>query len=477
MKRFLILLLSFSGQCFSAEPFTGLSEAIESGAYGSLKAVVVSHRGEVLYEGYFRGTQPGDLHQVHSVTKSIGSALIGIAHRQGKIGLDEVLMRFFNDRYPMWQIPYQDKRFISVEAVLQQRHGIALDEWTLGYTHPQNPVVEMIQSGDWYRYVLTRPTDAQPGEKFTYSTGVSTLMSRMIRKVTGLSPRQFASQELFGPLGIQDIHWELYSAGGMGNGLTDWPNPDGDEPLGFGLWLKPADMVKFGELYLNGGVYKGSRILDESWIDASWVRYSNSGNTPLFEDRPGSGYGYQWWTQEVTDDRGRTWTNHYAAGWARQYILVFPQLDLVIASVADDYDYDGPDIGALSRAFILPELNPHLDQRFNGAWYNPETDGQGLTLEIREDGVNLVGFWYTYGDGYTKRWFLMLGTIEGSEAEVSIIETSGGVFLQGDPIVESEWGTGRFITVDCRHVTFEIESPEVITSIPLSRLTGSCNRP
>ncbi len=81
------------------------------------------------------------------------------------------------------------------------------DEWTLDYRHPNNPVGQMISSGDWYQYVLTRPIDAQPGQKFAYGTGVSSLMSRMIRSSTGLSPRKFAMQGLFEPLGIDTIQW------------------------------------------------------------------------------------------------------------------------------------------------------------------------------------------------------------------------------------------------------------------------------
>jgi len=100
----------------------------------------------------------------------------------------------------------------------------------------------------------------------------------MIRKLSGTSPRNFAMQELFGPLGIQNIHWEGYSEIGRGHGMTQWPNPYNDEPLGYGLWLKPRDMIKFGELYLNGGLYNGRRIIDQSWIDASWTTYSNPDN-------------------------------------------------------------------------------------------------------------------------------------------------------------------------------------------------------
>ncbi|MGD9020444.1 MAG: serine hydrolase, partial [Lysobacterales bacterium] len=253
MRFALSLVALFCWQSLFAQQFDGLSEAVETGVYGDLKAMVISRHGEIIYEDYFRETGADDLHHVFSVTKSVGSALIGIAHRKGMISLEQGLGDFFSGLYPMHQPPYLEKRSITVEHILQQRHGVEWDELTVPYGYPGNSLYEAEASPDWYDFFLRLPMVAQPGEQFAYSTIASTLMSRMIRQVSGLSPRAFAVRELFGPLGIEEIHWELFSNQGMGHGRTDWPNPDGDEPLGYGLWLKPADMVKFGELYLRGG--------------------------------------------------------------------------------------------------------------------------------------------------------------------------------------------------------------------------------
>ena len=97
MKCILWVLLLCVSQGLAAQPFEGMREAIEQGGFGNIKAVVVSRHGEIVYEEYFRGAQASDLHQLHSVTKSVGSALIGIAHRQGKIQLDQGLNEFFSD--------------------------------------------------------------------------------------------------------------------------------------------------------------------------------------------------------------------------------------------------------------------------------------------------------------------------------------------------------------------------------------------
>jgi len=457
-----------------AQNFDEMSDAIEQGQYGNLKSVIVSRHGEIVYEQYFRGSQAGDLHQVQSVTKSVGSALLGIAHRQGKIHLDQNMSHFFGDIYPMSQAPYQDKSAITVEQILQQRHGIEWDETSSDYRNPLNPVGRMIESNDWYQFVLSQPMDSQPGTKFSYSSGASVLMSRLLRVTTDMSPDAFAEQELFGPLDIQLKHWEVYSEGGMGTGLSNWPRPDHDAPLGFGLWLTARDMLKFGELYLNGGIYNGKRILDQSWIDASWSKYSHQGNSDFFP-YPGWGHGYQWWIARMPDQLGRNWEVFFASGWGSQVIFVVPELDLVIVTTGDNYDHNGPDVDSLLIS-LLSELNPDLDQRFDGSWYDPANVGQGFNLDILDNEKTVVSFWYTYnndGSG-SQRWFLLVGEIVQGIGEVIIYKTSGGVFLQNDPYLEEEWGRGRFKAVDCNHINLEIESEEITTTISLQRLTGSC---
>lgn len=473
---FAILLMYFSapGQ---AQPFDDLDQAIEQGVFGNLNAVVASRHGETIFEGYYRGHGADDLHQVQSVTKSVGSALVGIAHRQGKIRLEQTLGDFFGDLYPMSFGDYREKSGITVEQILQQRHGVSWDEDSLDYRHSQNPVNQMVNSDDWYRYFLSRPVDAPAGEKFAYSSGASNLMSRFIRVSTGTRPEDFAMKELFEPLGISQVHWEVYSEQGPGTGLTDWPAPDYDVPLAFALWLRARDMLKIGELYLNGGIHEGRRLLDQSWIDASWTKYSHSGNSDFFA-HPGWGHGYQWWIAQLPDERGRTWQVFFASGWGSQVIFVLPELDLVLVTAADNHDYNGPDVDALLYSF-LSTLDPYLDQRFDGSWYDPHTDGQGFQMDVLDDERSLIAYWYTYeadGSG-EQRWFLLQGQIVDDVAEVTIYETTGGVFLQNDPYFLEEWGSGRLVALDCNHMELEIQSSEVETTIPLTRLTGVCYQP
>ncbi|MBT8055749.1 MAG: beta-lactamase family protein [Gammaproteobacteria bacterium] len=475
MKALVLSLSLIFPLSVPAQSFEPLDEAIQQGAFGNLKAVIVSQYGDVVFEGYYRGAQPGDLHQVQSVTKSVGSALVGIAARKGLVQADQPLGDYFSGLYDMSSNALSNKSNITVAQVLQQRHGLQWDEDDSDYRDPANPVTQMIQSDDWYRFVLEQPMAAAPGTAFAYSSGASTLMSRVVRVATGMGPDEFAQQELFEPLGIDAVHWEIYSEQGLGNGITQWPNPDHDPSLGFSLWMPARGLLKFGELYLNGGVHEGRRILDESWVEASWTRYSHAGNSDYFY-RPGWGHGYQWWIARVADPAGREWTVYFASGWGSQVIFVIPDLGAVIVTVADNYDYNGPDVDVMLISRILPELSPRLDSGYSGSWYDTATSGQGFSLEVLEKRGALVSYWYTYTPEGALRWFILQGELIDGVGEVVVYEASGGRFLQGDEVSLAEWGTARFLPVDCMHLMLEVEAPGLSTTIPLTRLTGECRQ-
>jgi hypothetical protein len=127
------------------------------------------------------------------------------------------------------------------------------------------------------------------------------------------------------------------------------------------------------------------------------------------------------------------------------------------------------------RTRILPELSPLMDARFDGAWYDPATSGQGLTLEVLDDGARVIGFWYTWDDDGQRRWFTMDGAVNGGQADVTIYQAQGGRFLAPDPVKLDAWGSGRFMTVDCNHVRLQLDTPESTQTIELTRLSGRCS--
>jgi hypothetical protein len=177
---------------------------------------------------------------------------------------------------------------------------------------------------------------------------------------------------------------------------------------------------------------------------------------------------------KIEDLQGRSWHVFFASGWGSQVIFVLPELDLVVVTTADNYDYNGPDVDALLVSRILPEIHPWLDARFNGSWYDPATNGQGFSMEVLEERGQLVSYWYTYTDSGEKRWFLLQGELVDGVGEVTVYETEGGRFLQGNPVTLDKWGSGRFIPQDCDHMNLEITSSETNVTIPLTRISGEC---
>ncbi len=457
-------------------------EQIEAGEVGNIRSLIIVKDGQLITEKYFGNL--GEKRPVYSVTKSVGSALLGIAKYKGaNINTSDSIMSYFPQYNNISN--YQQAQNITLHDLLTQRHGYNWDEWSTSFSNLTNPVNKMLRSGDWYKFTLQWPINQAPDQNFTYSTGHSSLMSPVLKHITNRDVYEFANTELFQPLGITDTHWELIDGGGsQGQGITQFPF--GLEPLGFGLWLKPIDMAKFGELYRLSGVWQGSRLLDESWVDLSTQPYSNGMTDPdVFPDEF-SGYGYQWWTVRLFDELGRGFDMYYADGYGRQYIFVLPDFNAVIVTTADDFFYDGPGIGTVLSSNLLlafefdDNLSIPITTDLNGSWYWPENSGQGINIEILNNGTQLWGYWYTYSPvNGSQRWFTLQGTIDGNQAEFDIISTSNGGFVVSEPPELTLWGTGTVFFESCLNGTFNFTSEVEASSgtIPLTRLTastGSC---
>ncbi len=450
---------------------------IESGAAGNIRSLIIIKEGQLITERYFNNN--GEKRPVYSVTKSVGATLLGIAKHQGAdINPSASIMDYLPQYNTIFN--FNQANNITLHDLLTQRHGYNWDEWSLPFSSPSNPVYQMLQTFDWYKFALQWPITQAPDLNFTYSTGHSSLMSPILQNRTNRDVYEFATNELFQPLDISDTHWELINGGGsQGQGISQFPF--GTEPLGYGLWMKPIDMAKIGELYRQGGVWQGQRLLSEDWISKSTQLYSD-GNTDsdVFADEY-AGYGYQWWSLRFVDDLGQQTDMYYANGYGRQYIFVIPELNAVIVSTADDYGSDGPGMGTVLRENLLLAFDHNeastisLTDDLNGSWYWPENSGQGINIEILNQGANILGYWYTYEEtGGNQRWFTFNGDINDDEAEFEIYSTSGGGFVESEPPEVSVWGTGKLIAYSCSSGLFTFESSDQTTvgEIPLTRLTG-----
>jgi CubicO group peptidase (beta-lactamase class C family) len=256
----------------------------------------------------------GDLHTMQSVSKSVTSALIGIAIRRGELpGVDVPVSRVLT-RY---QAGDADPRrsALTLEHLLTMTAGMDWDESSVTYTDPRNSCASMEQSDDWVRYVLDQPMRAAPGAEFEYNSGITVLLAQILLEATGRHADDYAREHLFGPLGIERFYWKKTPTG-----LVDTEG---------GLYLREEDLARFGHLYLNDGVWEGRRILPEGWVAASLAASVRV---------PGStyAYGYQWWLVPTADSPpgadGSTQASRYAyaaLGYGGQRLLVDPELAIV----------------------------------------------------------------------------------------------------------------------------------------------------
>jgi len=288
-----------------------------------LHSLLISHRGELIFERYYNGSRRDRPANIKSASKSIISALVGAAIDRGHIpGVNTPIVRYFPE---LAKDPDARKRDITVEHLLMMRPGL---EGTSGRNYGP-----WVTSRNWVRHALARPMFAAPGEEMEYSTGNTHLLSAILTKATGRSTWQFANEVLARPLGFT---------------LPQWPrDPQGIYFGGNDMLMTPRQMLAFGELYLSEGRWavpagRGTRPTYEQILRQEWVERSCEGRTrtrrpgnPAFG--PGRGfdpmrdrrYGYGWWVHEIRDVEAC-----FAWGYGGQYIFVMPELDLVMVTTS-----------------------------------------------------------------------------------------------------------------------------------------------
>jgi CubicO group peptidase (beta-lactamase class C family) len=278
---------------------SGFDAAVETGQrMPRLHSLLVSRRGEIILEHYFHGTRATSYENVKSASKSVISALVGIAiSRKLLPGVDAPIAQYF----PELAAANTDarKRKITIEDLLTMRSGLV--DTNRGYG-------AWVQSSNWVRYLLTRPLQQQPGEPMNYNTGNTHLLSAILTRVSGSDTWTFAQNTLAAPLDIT---------------LAKWPrDPQGVYFGGNDMLLTPRQMLKFGELYLHSGRIGERQVIPSSWVEASWVPRTRS-------LRSGQLYGYGWWITKFGAH-----PVEFAWGFGGQYIFVVPSLDLVVVTTS-----------------------------------------------------------------------------------------------------------------------------------------------
>jgi CubicO group peptidase (beta-lactamase class C family) len=285
-----------------------------------IDSILIVRNGHLILDAYFWPFKQGEKHIIHSCTKSVMSALIGIAIDKGYIqSVDQPITDFFPDK-TFAQMDAR-KASITLENLLTMTSGLECRD---SYLYRWKGLIALRASADWGLYVLDLPMVETPGERFEYCNGISYLLSVIIQNTTGMRTLAFARQHLFAPLGIQDVGWDT--------------SPQGVD-IGWGeMRLKPHDMARLGWLYLNQGRWADMQIVPSAWVEASTRGHIDA---TLF-DR----YGYQWWI----DDDGY----YVAVGFKGQRIFVVPEKNMVAVFTGDLSGKESLMAHKLFQTFILP---------------------------------------------------------------------------------------------------------------------------
>ena len=278
-------------------------------------SLLIVHNGYLVYENYFGDPDRiNQANEIHSCTKSVTSALVGIALAQGLIGsIQDYILDYFPDR--TFDNMDERKEAITIEHLLSMKSGLPWDESSYPWGHPLNDYSAIVNSSDWLQWMLDRPMQYSPGEEYVYNTGGSHVLSALVSEVSGMNTSVFADQYLFTPLGINNFWWP--------------GDPQGHAMGGSDLYLIPRYMAKFGYLYLRGGIWDGQVI-----VPPSWVATSTTTNYIFQSINPESiGYAHQWWTYDYLDA-------FLARGYLGQYIWVIPSHDLVVVITGNSNDID-----------------------------------------------------------------------------------------------------------------------------------------
>ena len=302
------------------------AELLREDRYVGTLGLLVVKDGKLVWETYLRSTADRDsYHHLQSATKSVTSLVLGIVRDDlGGPSLDTRIESLFPAEMAQVEAP---KREITLRDVLTMRSGIAFDN--------QDFSMEMWvgRPRDGLRYILAKPLYAAPGTRYYYRDADPQLIGYAIERLAGgRREHEIAAERLFAPLGIRDVYWQT--------------GRDGVSLAAHGLHLRPRDLAKLGQLVLDGGEWRGRRIVSRAWLEESTAAHVDSDVA-----RPEGGtypYGYYWW---VVPGVGFA-----ASGHGGQFVLVVPARRMVLVQIAlPDADLNGsslPEFLALVRPLL-----------------------------------------------------------------------------------------------------------------------------
>ncbi len=330
------------------DPLKALMNTLRDHPNHMVHGILVAVDGSLVFEEYFDGLghptwgetpKAYDREMVHglsSVTKSFTATLLGIAIHNGFISnVDEPVFNYFPE---LSDLNVGNKSDITLEHMVTMTSGLEWDEWSYSLRDDRNYLIRFLRSWLPLRFVLQQPMVATPGTLYEYSGGNTNVLGEAIARATGMGLDDFSDEYLFEPMGIDDYSWIPLPS----NSEITYASGD--------LRMRPRDMLKVGQMYLQRGVWNGERIISEEWVDASAQSYI---------DVPGWAahwmYSYGWWPQRGPYGEGA----FSASGWGQQTIIVMPEFNMVAVFTGGSY-WDPPPMtwNDMMLRYVIPAAAP-----------------------------------------------------------------------------------------------------------------------
>ena len=269
----------------------------------ALHSIMIVRHGKVVAEGWWTPYSKDAPHMLYSLSKSFTSTAVGMAVAEGKLSIDDPVLPFFPEDAP--GEPSANLKAMRVRDLLAMSTGHHGDDLQKFSFDSQERLTKAF---------LALPVPHKPGTHFLYNTPATYMLSAIVQKVTGKTVLAYLGPRLFEPLGIKNPTWGT-SREGVSLG-------------GFGLKVTTEDIARFGQLYLQKGMWGDRRLLPAEWVDAATARQTSNGSSPTSDwDQ---GYGYQFWRCRHGLYRGD--------GAFGQYAIVMPEQDAVIAITSGTRD-------------------------------------------------------------------------------------------------------------------------------------------
>jgi len=326
-----------------------LANRIYGKQYKNVHSIVIVKDGKLVFEEYWPGNDFGmnskdylgkyinfdrdTRHNTHSATKSITSIVVGIASDKGYISNEEDCI--FNYLPDHSSLNTGGREKIKIKHLLTMSGGLQWNEWDVSVSESNHDVILFNQSSNPVSYLLSKPLITQPGTTFYYNGGGVDLLGQIVKNATGEDIKAFSKTNLFSRLGITNYFWQTLSPSGITCCHGD-------------IYITPRDMAKLGYLYLNDGVWDGTRIISSEWIRKSVENHISPGVTWA------DGYGYLWWLRDYIAN-GKSYSSYRAEGWGGQMIIMIPDEKMVVVFTGANYVTENP-CEEIIKEYILPSI-------------------------------------------------------------------------------------------------------------------------